>query len=163
MSPDEPQDEYRWRETYFVFFAPDRRPSAERVRQALQELNRRYQCTNLIADAEGRFESLTVHAPDDFSAMEISYEAGPDVREQGQTLARELKACAGRDAELLAQIKHLAGCEARLDVMHLERVSADAEEEADEMFDPSALIVVLEALAELTGGVSIDPQSGALL
>ena len=30
------------------------------------------------------------------------------------------------------------------------------------MLDPSALLIVMEALVELTHGVGIDPQSGAL-
>ncbi len=31
------------------------------------------------------------------------------------------------------------------------------------MLDPSTLLLVLDALAELTGGVGIDPQSGSLM
>ena len=31
------------------------------------------------------------------------------------------------------------------------------------MLDPSALLVVLGALAKLTGGVAIDPQAGTFL
>jgi hypothetical protein len=50
----------------------------------------------------------------------------------------------------------------RFDVLHFEQVleqtGEDAEEE--EMLDPSALLVVLGALARLTGGVAIDPQAG---
>ena len=39
----------------------------------------------------------------------------------------------------------------------------EPEDEADEMLDPSALLIVLDALVELTGGVGVDPQSGTLL
>ena len=31
------------------------------------------------------------------------------------------------------------------------------------MLDPSALLIVLETLAKLTGGVAVDPQSGTVL
>ena len=47
-------------------------------------------------------------------------------------------------------------------MLHFEQVAEDADEDADddEMLDPSALLVVLGALARLTGGVAIDPQAG---
>ena len=50
--------------------------------------------------------------------------------------------------------------------MHFEEVCDDpatVEEELDEMLDPGGLLVVLEALIEMTDGVGIDPQSGSLL
>jgi hypothetical protein len=31
------------------------------------------------------------------------------------------------------------------------------------MLDPSALLLIMEALVKLTDGVGIDPQSGALM
>ena len=56
--------------------------------------------------------------------------------------------------------------DARFDVLHFERVgdAEDAEdEEPDGMLDPSALLLVLDALAELTGGIAVDPQTGTML
>ena len=49
--------------------------------------------------------------------------------------------------------------------MHFEQLSADAadSDEPDEMFDPSALLIVLDHLIELTDGVAVDPQAGTLL
>ena len=40
---------------------------------------------------------------------------------------------------------------------------ADEDAEDEEMLDPSTLLVVLGALAKLTGGVAIDPQAGTFL
>ena len=37
------------------------------------------------------------------------------------------------------------------------------EDEPDEILDPSALLLVLEALARLTHGIAIDPQAGTVL
>ena len=50
-------------------------------------------------------------------------------------------------------------------MLHFEQVPEDVEDEAedDEMLDPSALLVVLGALAKLTGGVAVDPQAGTFL
>ncbi len=35
--------------------------------------------------------------------------------------------------------------------------------DADEMLDPTALLVVLDALVKLTDGIAIDPQAGVML
>jgi len=48
-------------------------------------------------------------------------------------------------------------------VLHFERVAEMPEEEEDEMLDPSALLIGLEALAKLTDGLAVDPQSGTIL
>ena len=55
--------------------------------------------------------------------------------------------------------------DARLDVMHFERVSTDSFDDNDEEFaagalDPGSLLNVVEALAKLTHGLPIDPASG---
>ena len=57
-------------------------------------------------------------------------------------------------------LDRLAGCDARFDILHFEEVSEEGEEET---FDPSALLMVIEALAKLTDGVAVDPQSGTIM
>ena len=61
-------DQYRWRETYFVLFESSKRPTLEKVQQALLKLNSRFALTNLSANEAGGLESLTVLSPDDFAA-----------------------------------------------------------------------------------------------
>ena len=61
-------DEYQWRVTYFIFFADDRRPQADNVSKILRSIDARYEITNLRADDNGRFESLTLMSPDDYAA-----------------------------------------------------------------------------------------------
>lgn len=151
-------DEYQWRETYFVFFPTAKRPLLDRVQKALAKLNGRFEFENQAAGANGEIESLTLHSREDYSALEISFESGDEVCQQAAGLIKELSgpACAVEDKQRLTLLKQ---CDARLDVMHFEQMSADVEE----MFDPGALLLVLEALARLTGGVGVDPQSGALI
>ena len=53
-------------------------------------------------------------------------------------------------------------------MLHFEQVAdlpenGSEDEEPEELLDPGALLAVLDALAKLTGGVAIDPQSGTLL
>ncbi len=74
-------DQYRWRETYFVLFDVKKRPKLSRVTKAISALNKRFQLTNLSADKEGRFDSLTVISPDDFAALDICYTGGDEVLE----------------------------------------------------------------------------------
>lgn len=154
------QDDYRWRETYFVLFDAKKRPRAEALRRVLGGLNRRFQFTHEAAD-EGDFESMTIVSPQDYAAIDISYLAGEEIEEQAAILAKEMSATADTAADR-RRIQGIQHCNARFDIMHFAQVTDDDDGE-DEMLDPSALLAVLEALADLTDGVGIDPQSGALL
>ncbi|MEN6452488.1 MAG: hypothetical protein ABFC96_18520 [Thermoguttaceae bacterium] len=154
---------YRWRETYFVLFEAKRRPSLTSVAKTLSAINKRYELVNPNADERGRIDSLTLISPDDFAALDICYTGGEEVTEQAAVLIDDLKK-GGVDNPPVPweQIKRYEG---RFDVLHFERVPDDVGDELDEeeMLDPSALFVVLEALARLTGGVAIDPQAGTFL
>ncbi len=158
------RDNYQWRETYFVLFDSCKRPSLHHVEEVLRGLSDRFQLTGGTADDDGRFESLTLLAPDDYAALDISYMAGEEVLEQGVGLYKELKETADGPQEL-AKLKRLPKCDARFDLLHFEEITggAQADDEFDEMLDPSALLIVLEALAELTKGVGVDPASGTLV
>ena len=90
-------DQYRWRETYFVVFQSSKRPTLETLQQRLSKLNSRFTLTNLSADESGRFESMTVLSPDDFAALDVCYLEGPEVRDRGAELARRLPRCGGHE------------------------------------------------------------------
>jgi hypothetical protein len=154
-------DQYRWRETYFVLFDAQKRPTLKQVQKALSGLTCRLTLTNLRTDDEGHFESLTVLSPDDFAALDVCYLAGDEVTEQAGTLFHELKgpACSKGERATLERLRH---CNARFDVLHFEQVT-DVDEEPEEMLDPSTLLIVMDALVGLTDGIAIDPQSGTLL
>ncbi|MEZ6113734.1 MAG: hypothetical protein R3C99_22385 [Pirellulaceae bacterium] len=49
------------------------------------------------------------------------------------------------------------------EIFHFEQMMERGRTRADEYMDPGALLGVLERLAQLCGGVGIDPQSGALM
>ncbi len=153
--------QYQWRETYFVLFPAQRRPKLKEVQKAISKLHQHLTLTNLSADEKGRLESLTILAPDDFAALDISYLAGEEVREQVAELAKEVEpSCCCQDEK--ERLEELRKCDARLDIFHFEQM-ADLDSEDDGMFDPSALLVILDTLAELTDGISVDPQGGAML
>ena len=156
-------DQYRWRETYFVQFPAQNRPSLEKVRQAVSTLGDHLVLTNMSADEEGRFESLTILAPDDFAALDISYLAGSEVLEQGAEFADELTT-GGCQVENHDQLERLREYDGRFDVLHFEQVTeASDQDEPEGMLDPSALLLVLDVLAELSGGIAVDPQTGTML
>lgn len=148
-----------WRETYFVLFDSAQRPDADRVRKAITALKDHFEIRAISADDEGLFESVTVLAPEDHAALEISYLTGDDVREQSQALAKELSSC-GEASERLAKLKRF---DARFDVMHFEAMDDADYDDGEELFDPSALLLVVESLAKLTKGIAVDPQSGLML
>jgi len=153
-------DRYRWRETYFLLFDSGKRPDMEQVQKLLKKVNRQFEVHNPRVDDDGGFESVTVLAPSAYAALDISYVDGEEVQEQTVELSREFRDSATSPEER-GKLDRLAACDARFDILHFEEVSDDGEEE--ETFDPSALLMVVEALAKLTGGVAVDPQSGTIM
>jgi hypothetical protein len=156
-------DQYCWRETYFVLFSAERRPQLEALKHHLEKLGNHFTLTNLTADESGRVESLTVLAPDDFAALDVCYVEGDEVVEQAVALAEELETTDDSD-DARARRQRIRRLDARFDVLHFEQVvDFEDEEEAEGMLDPTALLVVLDALAKLTDGIPIDPQAGTML
>jgi len=151
---------YRWRETYFVLFDATKRPKLTSVTKMLSALNKRFQLTNLGADAQDRIDSLTLISPDDYAALDICYTGGAEVLEQAASLVEDLKKT-GADSPPPVPWERIKRYDGRFDVLHFEQVPEDVEDDAEDdgMLDPSALLVVLGALATLTKGVAIDPQA----
>ncbi len=157
--------QYRWRETYFVLFSLAKRPTLETVEKALDALGGQHAISNGRADASGLFESVTLLSPDDFSALDICFTGGAEVLEHGDTLAKEIGPAACGAGEVAA-CKRIPQCDARFDVLHFEQVldrGGMEDDEPDEVLDPSALLLVLDVLAELTDGIAVDPQTGTVL
>lgn len=159
MSLDDDDSRLQWRDTYYVWFSSARRPSLRQVEKIIRELSERFAVKLSEADDDGGFESITLQAGRDQSALEISYLAGDDLREQAQALAEEIKEVDDVPMERLAK---LAACDARLDLMQFEQVDDEPDGEMEDTFDPSSLLIVLEALAKQVGGIGVDPQSGLL-
>lgn len=183
-SIEDSQAQLAWRETYFILFNRDERPTLTQVEAAIIDANPRLAPKNHMADDDGLFSSLFVDAPEDNAALEISYEVGEEINEQSLELANSLKNEIDGD-----QIAQLVRADARIDLMHFERLLSsgtssdfgsnfgdddygdgfdDEEDFADEEFaaeglDPATLITVVEALASLTGGLAVDPAAGELL
>jgi hypothetical protein len=158
-------DQYRWRETYFVLFDSAKRPTLQRTKHVLAALSNHYTLSNFSHDKKGLLESLTLLAPDDFAALDVCYVGGEEVLEQGAQLAKEIKFALYDPADQ-EKLKKLGKYDGRFDVLHFEQIAdvgSDEEGESDELLDPSAVLIVLDALAKLTEGIAIDPQSGILM
>src|ERR1700758_4184224 len=108
---------YKWRETYFVMFDAAKRPTLEKLSKTLNKVNPRFELSNLAGDETGMFESLTLHSPQDYAAVDISYTDDDEVKEQGLNLQQELRATA-TEAEERAKLARLTKCTARLDILH---------------------------------------------
>jgi hypothetical protein len=163
---EESDDQLEWRDTYFVLFRQADRPTLTQVEAAITESSKRLKLEHLEADEDGMFESVLVEAPQDNAALEISYERGEAVVEQSVEFAKQLK-----DELTPKQLKQILKADARFDIMFFERVNdefGDAGGDDDQEWeggalDPSSLLNVVGALAKLTGGLPIDPASGAVL
>lgn len=157
--------EYQWRETYFVYFDASSRPSAEKLRDMLQELNRGYEISNVRAGDAGEFESLTLMSKDDYAAMDLTCVATEDMLEQTQELVDKLKENAMPDENEL--VMRVADSDCRLEVYHFEQLvfvgSSESEDEPDDFMDPGSLLVVLNQIAEMCNGIVVDTQSNSFL
>lgn len=155
-------DQYRYRETFFVLFNHQDRPSMAALTHELSQLNGRYQIEAGLETDEGWAESLTVLSPDDFAAMDICYLQGEDVSEQlaefQVDLVEQDLTPDQRDKQKL-----LPHCDARFEIYHFERVADVFDQAEEEFLDPGTLLVVLQRLAQLCHGVGIDPQSGTIV
>ena len=153
--------EYHWRETYFILFESDRRPTAEQMERTLRGISDRCQVSHVMGDDQGRFESITLNSAADHAAVEISFEAGETVIEQACELAKQFRS----EAEP-GQLQQLLKSDARMDVMHFELVKeggGQSDDPEDDMLDPSCLLTVIDTVVQLTEGIPIDPASGVIM
>jgi hypothetical protein len=155
-------DEFQWRETYFVLFRSPDRPSSEDVVGALTAHDRRIQVSDVRQDETGRFESLTLLSPDDFAGMDISYVTGEEVIEQVEEMRAEMVKST-LTPEDRAKLEELTECDARFDIFHFEQVAPLDEGGDDDFLDPGALLIVMEKLSLLCNGIGVDPQSGSMM
>ncbi len=152
-------EDYQYRDTFFVLFECETRPTSSAIKKSLEELGGRYEIVD-VREGEDGFESITVKSPYDFSAMDIVLVHGSEVTSQVQDLMEEFKSITliGDEASKLRQLKK---CNARFDIFHFEL--ADAVSDSDEHLDPGALLLVIEKLSELSHGIGLDPQSMSLI
>ena len=154
-------DQYQWRETYFVLFQESDRPLADDVVKILSEQDDRFELTDVVADKDGRLESLTLRSPEDASAMDITYVTGEEVTEQTDELLRAL-AKSTLTVDDRDKLNLIGECKSRFDIFHFQEVSFDGGGDED-FLDPGALLLVMEQLANACKGVGVDPQSGSLM
>ena len=157
-------ENYRWRETYFVLFRRENRPSVDQLKKTLQGLGGGYDVSEIHLTEEGNLEALTLLSPLDFAAMDISYVEGEEVVEQIEELKGELEtpSCSQGDSE---KRELLLQCDARFDIYHFQQIVGGSfdDDDEDEYMDPGSLLQLLTCLTQLCQGVSIDPQSGQLM
>ena len=66
-------EQYQWRETYFVLFEASQRPKTDALVKAIDQAGEGFQVSDPRSDEHQLIESLTIRSPDDYAAMDISY------------------------------------------------------------------------------------------
>jgi hypothetical protein len=153
---------YQWRETYFVLFQHQNRPKAADVKHSLAELGPRITVLHTHANKDGLLESMTVLSHADAAGMDITFVTGEEVTEQLAELKKEWKS-RKLDATEQTRLQRLLHADARFDIFHFEEITDFPGDEDDGSLDPGTLLLVLNRLAHLCHGLSLDPQSGELL
>ena len=153
---------YQWRETYFVLFDKQLRPSAADVQKSLSELGK-LEIQEVQGEEKGLLESLTVLSHADAAGMDITFVVGEEVKEQISELKKEWKGQKFTPEEQ-AKVQRALAADARFDIYHFEEIGDSfLDNEEDEILDPATLLLVLARLARLCHGVGIDPQAGTVL
>lgn len=149
-------ENYVYRDTFFIHFENEHRPSGDQIKACIESLGEKYEFNNLRED-DGKFESVTIRSPHDSSAMDISFVSGEEVLEQVADLMKDFRTItlSGEDHKKLQKLDQ---CNARFDIFHFEHKS-----DGEELLDPGGLLLVMERLADVCQGVGLDPQSKTLL
>ena len=152
---------FQYRETCFILFPKENRPSFQSVTAALGSLGDRYKLGGSESNDEGYLESISVFCPHDHAALDISYLDGDDVLEHLEELAEEFPTASLERGE--REKWHKAqSYDARIDLFHFEEISPDMDPD-EGLLDPGAMLVILQTLADLTGGVGVDPSAGTVV
>lgn len=143
---------YRYHETIFVFFKDANRPSAAAVETAIKKL--RYKILEQ-EETDGALASMSVVSDQDFAGMDIARVDDEEVQASLEEIQEQLRTTtmAGEDQDKVSKIGNY---DARFDVFHFEKIVG---EEAGEMLNPGALLLLLSSLSEICDGIAIDPQS----
>jgi hypothetical protein len=151
---------YQYRDTYFVLFPRANRPNEGKLKAMLKDLGGKFESSE-IRHSNGQIESLTLIDPQDYSAMDIAYVEGEDVLAQVKEIREEFRAITVR-GEDLEKLNRLKSFDARFDIFHFEQV-VETEGDEDEYVDPGGLLLLMDKLVEVCGGVGYDPQSQSLI
>lgn len=159
-------DNYRWRETYLLFFKQSKRPTVDAVEQALANQPQAFDLQAVRGDDRGLLESITAIAPDRRSAIDICFVAPEDAAGQIESMRDEMDVTAVDDDDA-DKVQRLREFDALLELMHFEcaagDMTSDDDDEVDAFFDPTALLIVVETLCQLCDGVAIDPASATVV
>ena len=103
--------------------------------------------------SDPRLESVTILAHNDYAEIDASYAEGEEVREQISQILEEMTPLI-EDPDKRKKLGQLRQFDARFDLLHFEQIvdtfasEEDEEDEADEILDPSALLLVLGSSPE---------------
>jgi hypothetical protein len=152
---------FQYRETCFVLFPKENRPKLNSVTEAIESLGDRYKLGESESNDEGYLESISVFCPNDHAALDISYLDGEDVSEHLEELSEEFPSDSLEQSEREKWNK-AQSFSARIDLFHFEEVSSEMEPD-EGLLDPGAMLVILQTIANLTGGVGVDPSAGTVV
>ena len=150
---------YIWRETFFLMFDRANRPDIDNVQACLADMGTRYELIKSQANDDGEIVSLSMRSPQDFSAMDIVFVEGEEVKANLDEMLTELRAQT-MTTEEREKLLTLESCNVRLDILHFEQLNDGKE---DEFLDPGGVLIAIERLAQLCEGVGFDPQSQSIL
>jgi len=131
---------YCWRETYFILCHPARRPKLAEVEKGLAKLFPTLRMRDSQSDADGHLELLSVISLEDNAGLDVVYQAGESVRLETASLLEEFQHQTST-TQSLEQIERARAFEARLELLHFERIELPPESPQTEVSDAAPVPV----------------------
>src|SRR5690606_726191 len=103
-----------------------KRPTFPAWRKMLSALPGHYEISAASIEGKDLSESVTILAPEDNAALDISYVDGEEVIDQAAELQDQVKPADDLERQKLRQLNRAS---ARLDIMHFEHVTSYVSEE----------------------------------
>jgi hypothetical protein len=114
-------ERYTWRETYFVFFDPAKRPLLSEIRRELRHYAGTLTILEGKAEPNGQLVSMTVASYEDHSALEIVYHEGNNVHNEIGLLAELLEK--GSTAKEKERLRNAQKYRAKFEILHFEQTA----------------------------------------
>ena len=159
--------EYKWRETYFVYYSRETVPQFEKALGSVRKRIPGVSEIDVTRDDSGELQAVSLLFPTGASGVDLiltspSDDASPI--EEANNMLDEIPDKRTRNI--------LKRSDSRVDILHFEKTTekkhtfdlfGSEDDDLLEEFDPSGLLMLIDQLVKTSHGVAIDPQTGITL
>lgn len=159
--------DYRWRETYFVYYSRETVPQFEKALGSVHKRIPGVSEVDVTRDNSGALQSVSLLFPTGASGVDLILSSPTDDAAPIDEANNMLDEIPDKRTQNI-----LKRSDSRVDILHFEKTAdkkpafdlfGSDEDELMEEFDPSGLLILIDQLVKTSHGVAIDPQTGITL